>query len=123
MTDGLITRIGKWIDNKWESKVTESQLGVAVANAMDNLEALDSRTQERCSNLAKLIASVATDSHAESSKLKTDIELMVKARSDDKLEKEVADLKTRMEKMELYAGMTRKIDPTKPPVVKSAFQM
>lgn len=35
----------------------------------------------------------------------------------------INDLKTRMEKIELYSGMTRKVDPTKPPIAKSAFSM
>lgn len=105
MTEGLVTRIGKWIDNKWKVKATEE--------AVDQLKF----------DLTKAIRINGEETDERLAAMKTDIELIVKARTDDKLEKEVAELKTRMEKMELYAGMTRKIDPTKPPVVKSAFQM
>ena len=90
MTEGLITRIGRWIDQKWEAKVTEAQLDLHIAQCT-------ARIVEVHKDLQLIAASDVT--------------------------KEVADLKTRMEKIELYSGMTRKVDPTKPPIVKSAFQM
>ena len=90
MTEGLITRIGKWIDNKWESKVTESQL----------------------------------EQHAQECRVRyVEAQKAIQAITTSDVVKDLTDLKTRMEKMELYAGMTRKVDPTKPPIVKSAFQM
>ena len=45
----------------------------------------------------------------------------VKAASDIKIE--LNDLKTRIERIEIYSGMTRKTDPSKPPELKSAFQL
>lgn len=83
MSDGLITRIGKWIDRTWQSKATEN-----------DLQELNHLLMTRMSN----------------------VELMV-----TKLE--LPDLKTRIEKLELYTGMTRKVDPTRAPVAKSAFSM
>ncbi len=83
MTEGLITRIGRWIDHHWAAKATEADLEAACVTLNAHL-----------SNLEAFIKHL-----------------------------DIADLKTRIEKMELYSGMTRKVDPTKPPVVKSAFQM
>lgn len=97
MSEGLVTRIGKWIDTKWEDKVTESQLRTVV----EELKSEDA-----------LIGKALADTIKQMSAL-----------DDASQTKEIADLKTRMEKMELYAGMTRKVDPTKPPIAKSAFQM
>ena len=109
MTDGLITRLGQWIDRKWEAKATESAL---VAVSMDAAQALKEFREK-----------IELDCHC----LNQSIEILVvqvnKLMDPVNNDKELADLKTRMEKMELYAGMTRKVDPTKPPVVKSAFQM
>lgn len=79
MSDGLVTRIGKWIDSKFEDKATVAQL---------------SEFQNRLENLRLMVSAVET-----------------------------SDLKTRIEKIELYCGMTRKVDPTKPSVAKSAFSM
>ncbi len=83
MTEGLITRIGKWIDHHWATKATEADLEVFRLTVNAQMATIESI-------------------------LKT---------------MDVADLKTRLEKMELYSGMTRKVDPTKPAVAKSAFQM
>ena len=83
MTEGLVTRIGKWIDRKWAAKATEADLEVFRLTVKARMETVES-----------ILKSM-----------------------------DVADLKTRMEKIELYSGMTRKVDPTKPPVIKSAFQM
>lgn len=90
MTEGLITRFGKWLDQKWKAKATEEDVADIERAVMQRLEILEAKNKEP---LAEAFS------------------------------KELADLKTRMEKMELYSGMTRKVDPTKPPVVKSAFQM
>ena len=78
---GLITRIGQWMDNKWEEKATVWQ----VSALADQVVAL-----------RVAVAMVPPD---------------------------IQDLKTRLERLELYSGMTRKVDPTKPPVAKSAFAM
>ena len=83
MSDGLVTRLGKWIDEKWASKVTEAQLN-----------SLRAMFDARLANLENAVEHMG-----------------------------VEDLKTRMEKIELYSGMTRKVDPTKAPVAKSAFSM
>lgn len=83
MTDGLVTRIGKWIDNKWAAKATETELEAFRLTVKAQMD---------------VIQSVLDNMN-------------------------VPELKTRMEKMELYSGMTRKVDPTKPPIAKSAFAM
>lgn len=92
MSDGLITRIGKWIDNKWETKATWREL--------QNQESECSRRHVGALTLITELGAEVRRDHAE-----------------------LAELKTRMEKIELYSGMTRKVDPTKPPVAKSAFSM
>jgi hypothetical protein len=84
MNKGLITRIGEWIDVKWQSKATYREL---------------QEMEERCSS--RHIGC---------------LEALVK-------QSEFEDLKTRIEKIELYSGFARKVDPTKPPVAKSAFSM
>jgi len=83
MTEGLITRIGKWIDHKWQEKATESELA-EVQRLMNG----------RIANVEMSLSKI-----------------------------DLTDLKTRLEKVELYIGMTRKVDPSKPPVAKSAFAM
>ncbi len=101
LVEGLITRIGRWIDHKWAAKATW----------------LDVQNQEtECSARHIGVLSITAS-------LEKDLKMVIESRGDSQFEKDLADLKTRMEKMELYAGMTRKVDPTKPPVVKSAFQM
>jgi hypothetical protein len=134
MTDGLITRIGKWIDNKWKVKATEEDV-LAVAMKQD----------KRMDYLAELIAKVATTARGETifkleaveSKLATDIHNLRESNGEMSQQiqaiehvvggimetKESPEIKTRLEKLELYVGMTRKIDPTKPAVAKSAFAM
>lgn len=102
MTEGLVTRIGRWIDRKWQEKATEEQV-----------ENLQGEIRERWSSL-------------ENAQIKDKIELkalIANAVASHGSEKDLADLKTRIEKIELYCGMTRKVDPTKPPVAKSAFAM
>ena len=83
MSDGLVTRIGKWIDSKFEEKVTLTQFLT----------------------------------------LKAQVDVLIKSAMESKSDKELIDLKTRMEKLELYSGFTRRVDPTKPPIEKSAFSM
>ena len=73
MSAGLLTRIGLWLDNKFESKATEGQL-----------KEINQRFNER---------------------------MLVVEMSISKID--FQDIKTRIEKIELYAGMTRKVDPTK----------
>lgn len=83
MTDGLVTRIGRWIDRKWQEKATEGEL-----------QEVQTLMNQRIANIEMSVAKM-----------------------------DVSELKTRIEKIELYAGMTRKVDPTKPAVAKSAFSM
>ena len=85
MSDGLITRIGKWIDARWEDKIGRAEFEELKAHPWIGPKEFDQYKADAF--------------------------------------KELADLKTRMEKIELYAGMTRKVDPTKPAVAKSAFAM
>ncbi len=106
MTEGLITRIGRWIDHRWESKATESM----VIERWNNLENAQIKDKLELEDKIKALTL----------RLNERIDLL---KTPEGVEKEVAELKTRMEKIELYSGMTRKVDPTKPPVVKSAFQM
>jgi len=83
MAQGLVTRIGLWIDSKFEDKVTAAQFLT----------------------------------------LKSQVDALIKLAQDATDEKTITDLKTRIEKLELYSGLTRRVDPTKPPVEKSAFQI
>jgi hypothetical protein len=112
MTDGLVTRIGKWIDHRWETKATESMV-LERWNSLENAAIKDKV------ELIERIDDVKTQAAA----LEKDLKMVMEARGNSQSEKDVADLKARLEKLELYCGMTRKVDPTKPPVVKSAFQM
>jgi hypothetical protein len=110
MTEGLITRIGKWIDHRWESKATEAM----VLERWNNLENAQIRDKVELEDKIKPLAS----------KLQVCLEQIERVQLMQIPDvKEIADLKTRMEKIELYSGMTRKVDPTKPPIAKSAFQM
>lgn len=116
MTEGLVTRIGRWIDNKWKVKATEEMVlerwsNLENAQIRDKVE-LDEKIKQSISQLSGRLDVMVNA-----------IKALDEAQTLAKDDKELADLKTRMEKMELYAGMTRKVDPTKPPVVKSAFQM
>lgn len=99
MSEGLITRLGQWIDQKWATKATEKQL----FGLRDDVLARWALSEMA---LKKAI---------------TDIEVV--ARTPEVYEKLIADLTTRIEKLELGTGMYRKVDPTKAPVAKSAFQM
>lgn len=83
MSDGLVTRIGRWIDRKWQEKATEGEL-----------QELQRLMNERIANVEMSVSKM-----------------------------DISELKTRIEKIELYSGMTRRVDPTKPPVVKGAFEM
>jgi hypothetical protein len=95
MAQGLITRIGLWIDSKFEDKVTLSQL-----------------------------VDMAKEINAKGENLANEITLGFKALPEFYVDKkDLNELKTRIEKLELYSGLTRRVDPTKPPVEKSAFQM
>lgn len=130
MTEGLITRIGRWVDHRWESKATESFVH-SIFNSLENALINDRvELNNKLLNLQVIIngmkesmtaRDVLCDGHGNIvRKLSERIDLL---RTTEGVEKEVAELKTRMEKIELYAGMTRKVDPTKPPIAKSAFQM
>jgi hypothetical protein len=118
MSDGLVTRIGKWIDNKWESKATESELRFRFKSLED--AAINDKLELEGRITAAQLAFVA-----DLSKVQADLKMALEALSSNgqEKEKEIAELKTRLEKLELYSGMTRKVDPTKPPVARSAFSM
>ena len=115
MSDGLVTRIGKWIDSKFEERVTFVQLESLRVGLSDILfkvqvDVSDLKTANSLLN--------ATDKKMR--------DLLTLCATEDQMReatKVISDLKTRMEKLELYAGMTRRVDPTKPPVVKGAFEM
>lgn len=116
MTDGLITRIGKWIDNKWKVKATE-----------EDVLAIALRHDARMNHLAELIAEGVTAertyTNGKIGALEARLATLITVVDEGGSAKEIADLKTRFEKLELYLGMSRKVDPTKPAVAKSAFAM
>lgn len=109
---GLITRIGLWIDNRWEDKATVREL-----------DSLGLRMEEKGEALAEGTRKVLKEMGGALDLFKADLKMVIEARNGDGLNKELTDLKSRIEKIELYAGMTRKVDPTKPAVAKSAFTM
>ena len=117
MTKGLVTRIGEWMDRKWEASATVSEVlegdKRVAANASAQMDAIDLRINGVDQNLIKFQAAALSAIATLESKLD--------ATSEDA--KELPDMKTRFEKLELYLGMSRKVDPTKPAVAKSAFAM
>lgn len=98
---GLVTRIGQWIDSKWEASVKTSELKALE----EKFVALDKETFTYLELAYK----------AEIAKLKEEIGAVTA--------KDVADMKTRLEKLEMYTGFTRKPDPLGNAQVKSAFQL
>lgn len=127
MSEGLLTRIGKWIDRTWEDKATESQLRESF-NTLEN-HAISDKVELK-DLIVGLSAKLDADVIAIERRVK-DLPALVRAHGDainhlslaTDPSKDLAELKTRMEKIELYVGITRKVDPTKPAVAKSAFQM
>lgn len=117
MSEGLITRIGKWIDSKWEEKASERDM-------IERTQALERMVKSIRNDLEERFGVIATDHFQKIEHLEVKVKLIQDAQQPfmDPT-KDIGDLKTRLEKIELYAGMTRKIDPTKPPVAKSAFSM
>jgi hypothetical protein len=142
MTEGLITRIGKWIDHKWAAKATwldvqeqetrcsqrhigmmglitdlkpelRSEFSELLDTLRDGLMEVDRDMANRIAELAKSIKSLQMDMASVSTLLN----------SPSEEGKELAALKTRIEQLELYTNMSRKVDPTKPAVAKSAFAM
>lgn len=118
--EGLITRLGRWLDRRFQAKATQEELRyfwnqLENASIKDKVEIMDRIEQKTAALRRDLDAWQATT-------LKAVSVLESKLDSLD-LAKDLADLKTRIEKIELYSGMTRKVDPTKPAVVKSAFQI
>lgn len=87
MTEGLITRIGKWLDRKWAKNAKET-----------DIEALRLTIQAVSETCMRLLAEA---DHG----------------------KDVIELKTRLERLELYTGMMGKRDPAKAAELKSAFSM
>ncbi len=117
MTEGLLTRIGKWLDDKWKAKAIESDM-------IERTERLDRLIKESRYDVDDYFKGIAANHYKLIQELQDDVKRIADHMNAPSVEsKEVADLKTRLEKIELYSGMTRKVDPTKPPVVKSAFQI
>jgi hypothetical protein len=132
MSEGLVTRIGKWIDQRWADKVTEAQLEAQDRKCVERhfecrskiSDAKVEATEEMAVHgkaLAQTIKRMA-EHHDLIASLETKV-LAMKSLDGDALNKEVTDLKTRIERIEVGTGMYRKIDPTKAPVAKTAFQM
>jgi hypothetical protein len=134
-SEGLITRFGRWLDWKFKAKATQEDL-IHYFNLQENAAIKDKielqekigevrdQIQNGLVNCMELIKQTQGKEESDVFGLRkaiTDLTVVVQAPSE--VAKSLDDLKTRMEKMELYSGMTRKVDPTKPPVVKSAFQM
>lgn len=123
MSEGLVTRVGLWIDRKWESKVTEGQLEAYGRTC----EARHSEELGKASMAINLVKAEYDDNlKVIEGRLDVVIAAMKsldEAQDSGKLEKEIVDIKTRIEKMEVYAGMKRLVDPTKAAVAKSAFSM
>jgi hypothetical protein len=101
MSDGLITRIGKWWDSKFEDKASAAQLEDYRGFCIETHNAFGKALDE----------------------IRASIKALGEETKSEGLNKDVADLTTRIEKLELGTGMYRKIDPTKAPVAKTAFQM
>ena len=119
--EGLITRIGRWLDRRFQAKATQEELRyfwnqLENASIKDKVELMDRIEEKTNAQRRDLEAFQAVT-------LKAVALLESKIDKPEDVVKDLADLKTRLEKIELYSGMTRKVDPTKPPVVKSAFQM
>lgn len=137
MNKGLITRIGEWMDRKWTAKATWldvqkqeqdcSARHIAVLSLITELK-------------ADMIAHTEMVTHALQQRFTPDISNLKESHKamvvrmdgfekrlaevpDGNVAKEFAELKSRFEKLELYLGMSRKVDPTKPAVAKSAFAM
>jgi hypothetical protein len=139
MNDGLITRIGKWMDRKWAAKATWLDVQEQETKCSNRHIGLLSVTAE----LEKTVSSLSTTNGMFDTLIGSQqkrIEVLEKSAKamvavideidkrlasipKDDLAKEVATLKTRLEQLEIYTNMSRKVDPTKPAVAKSAFAM
>lgn len=132
MSEGLITRIGKWIDTQWESKITESQF---VASTLEHAEILQKElngVNQRIAELDDKGFLVAKELLKSNDSLRESFTIIIgQLRSEMAAlnvphvdwTKDIDDLKTRLERIEIYSGLTRKVDPTKAPIVKNAFTM
>jgi predicted nucleic acid-binding Zn-ribbon protein len=116
MTEGLITRIGRWLDNKWEAKATERKVEEMCSNL--NFQQIQIRV-ELLDKIRDTVKGLLSEIEATNSQIKS----LKATYNGSNTDKELSDLKTRIERIELNAGMTRRVDPTKPPLVKSAFEM
>lgn len=130
MTDGLITRIGKWIDFKWAPKATwldvQEQECKCSERHIGALELVTDLKIEHSGRIEQLKTETKTALMSMRSELASQAEFvsaLQKEKVPPEIAKDLADLKTRVEKIELYSGMKRTVDPTKPPVLKSAFQI
>lgn len=124
MNKGLITRIGEWMDNKWAAKATWL-----------DVQEQENRCSSRHCGALEAIAEVKGDLVHRSNELnekhnqdifslrKAITDLTVVTQAPSEVAKELAALKARLEQLEIYTNMSRKVDPTKATVVKSAFAM
>lgn len=97
---GLVTRVGQWLDSKWEASATATELKALEAKATSGLVACERDIKALVVDVEKIKEAVGA----------------VTA-------KDIADMKTRLEKLEMYTGFTRKPDPLGNAQVKSAFQL
>ncbi len=139
MTDGLITRIGKWMDRKWAAKATwldvqeqESKCSarhIGLLSVTGELEKTVSSISQANMMLDQIVGSQTKRLEVLEKSAKAmvavidEIDKRLASVPKDDLAKEVAALKTRLEQLEIYTNMSRKVDPTKPAVAKSAFAM
>jgi hypothetical protein len=121
MTKGLVTRIGEWLDNKWAAKAT-----------CIDVQEQETRCSQRHIGMMQLVTDVKPELRVEFNELlevlrvglmNADRDMADRIGSLSVEAKDVADLKKRLEQLELYVGMKRVADPTKAPVAKSAFSM
>jgi hypothetical protein len=125
MTEGLITRIGKWIDNKWAAKATEVEVynrwkQLENAAIQDKIELQDKMIEDRAS-----VGQRFMEMDLKLEELRTLMLQRVEALSTTLVvtPKEHQELKERLGHLEVYVGMKRVVDPSKPAVAKSAFAM
>lgn len=134
MTEGLITRLGQWIDRKWEAHATEKDLEWQEKKCISRMDHSYQTIDDAKNSVLFDVLSKINEEHVLIKRLEDGVAALKQAVSSELKDQwasinaavennDVADLKTRLEKLELYCGMTRKVDPTKAPVAKSAFSM
>lgn len=135
MNDGLITRIGKWMDRKWAAKATwldvqeqESKCSERHIGALSLITELKTEAEaavdNQCGAIDQRIDRLEKKFTADIFGLRSAItDLTAVTQAPSEVAKELATLKTRLEQLEIYTNMSRKVDPTKAAVAKSAFAM